>query len=167
MTANVERVPRIGRREAPIDQADADDALATLLPEHAEVVVGLIGEARRVAFHRSVWLLRFRIVEAEHVEHVGRVIAWWLRALEKHKSVSRASAIATSFVAATGLRPPRDLARRRPSWWLTDAHYRVRTRQVRRDVHKVARAEAASYSVVDCVLERVGGAPPALQERVR
>jgi hypothetical protein len=159
-------------RAAPVsaERCDAEswnangDALETILPDRSEAIVALLDEDCRTAFHRRVWLVRFRIVEGEKA---GALISWWLRALDKGKGVSRASAIATSFVASTGLRPPRDLARRRPSWWLADSLFRVRTRQVRRDIHKVARPEEASYSVVEAILERLEGSPPALQERSR
>jgi hypothetical protein len=143
---------------------DLNDALATLLENGSDVVVGFVDEAKRDLFHRAVWIVRFRIEEGEHA---GRLVSWWLRALDPDpkRRVSRGSSIATSYVAATGLRPPRDLARRRPSYWLSGAEFRVRTRVVGRDVHGVERPLTASYSVVAAILERVAGAPPALRER--
>jgi len=144
---------------------DRDDALATLLPEGAEVSVAYHDEQRRNMYHRIVWLVRMRIVDGEHE---GRLIAWWMRALDtSHRRVSRGSVVATSYVAATGLRPPRDLARRRPSYWLADAIYRVRTRLVTRDTHGIDRPVSASYSVVEAIVQREAGYPPALRERGR
>ena len=126
------------------------------------MTVAYVDECRRLMWRRDTWLVRVRIVEGEHA---GRLLAWFMRALDRARPVARGSVVATSYVAAIGLRPPRDLARRRPSWWLADAFYRVSTRQVRRDVHGIERPEAASYSVVVAILERVAGAPPALRER--
>jgi hypothetical protein len=146
------------------DGDDLDDALATLLEDGAEVVVAFRDEARRHMYHRDVWLVRLQILDGEHA---GRLISWWLRALDTRRGVARGSAIATAYVAATGLRPPRDLARRRPSYWLADAHYRVSTRVVAHDTRGQARPAAASYSVVAAILERVAGCSPALRERGR
>jgi len=143
---------------------DSDDALATLLPDHSEVVVGYVDERLLDMYHRKVWLVRLRILEGDQA---GRLISWWLRRLDPARRVTRSSALATSYVAATGLRPPRDLARRRPSEWLADTQYRVRTRVVARDTHGVERVLAASYSVVEAIVERVAGIPPTLRQRIR
>ena len=152
--------PGEARRATRGTMADgSNDALETLLDDGAEIVVGFYDEERRDMFRRSMWIVRFRIEEGEHV---GRLISWWLRALDPQRRVARGSAIATSYVAATGLRPPRDLARRRPSHWLSGAQYLVRTRVVGRDVHGIARPPEASYSVVSAILKRVAGIPPAL-----
>lgn len=156
------RSTAIPRCSSPAEDA-GDDALSTLLPAGAEVVVGFVDESRRIMFRRDTWIVRFRIVEGDAS---GRLIAWWLRVLDKRRrQVPRGAAMTTSFVAATGLRPPRDLARRRPSWWLADTQYRVRTRRVLSDVHGVERSADASYSVIEAILARVQGSPPALRER--
>jgi hypothetical protein len=141
---------------------EAADALATLLPEGAEVQVAFFDEDRRTLFRRAMWIIRFKICEGPHE---GKLISWWLRALDRKRRVARGSGIATSFSAATGLRPPRDLDRYRPSSWLAEAVFLAKTRQVRKDVLGVARAEEASYSVVVGILERIVGMPPALRER--
>jgi len=149
----------------PVLVDELDDALATLLPPNAEATVSYVDQAQKKMFGRATWVVRLRILEGDHA---GRLISWWLRALPHGaKRVARGSSICTSFAAATGLRPPRDLARRRPSYWLADSQYRVSTRQVVRDVHGVARAETASYSVVVAILARVAGVSPALRERTR
>jgi len=129
-----------------------------LLPDGAEVVVGYIDAKKHTMFRRVMWLVTMQIVVGQHS---GRRILWFLRALNPERRVTRSSALATSYTAATGLRPPSDLGRRHPRWWLSDAQYMVRTRQVRHDVHGLDRSEAASYSVVKAVLARVAGTPPA------
>jgi hypothetical protein len=146
------------------DGDDLDDALSTLLDADAQVTVAFIDDTRRKMFHREVWTVRFRILDGEHA---GRALSWWLRALDPGRGLARASAIAMAYVAATGLRPPRDLARRRPGYFLRDAHFRVSTRVVNRNARGQERPAAASYSVVDQILERVAGCPPALRERGR
>lgn len=151
---------------APQDARDDDveDALATLLPAGAQVVVAYVNARRQKMFKREVWVVRLRIMEGESE---GRMVSWWMRALPAGRPVARGTAIATSYVAATGLRPPRDLWRKKPSYWLSDARFCVRTRQVRKDTHGVERPESASYSVVEAILGRMAGAPPALRERGR
>jgi hypothetical protein len=146
----------------PASPDELEDALATLLEDREEALVEFVDEAKRDLFHRAVWIVRLRILEGEHA---GRLISWWLRALDPQRRVARGSSIAASYTAATGLRPPRDLCRRRPSYWPSGAQYRVRTRVVGRDVHGVERPLTASYSVVAAILERVAGSPPALRER--
>lgn len=157
--------PRSTERARP--EGFDEDALETLLAPDADALVVFHDECRKVMFRRQTWIVRMRIIEGDHA---GRLIAWWLRALptdDRLRRIPRGSAICAAFVAATGLLPPRDLARRKPSYWLADAQFIVATRQVLTDVNKAKRSAAASYSVVAFVRERLVGSPPALQERGR
>ena len=123
-------------------------------------------------FGRDVWVIRWRLTsEFESVPSEaaiatnGVVLRMFLTALGESVKPRSGHAIACAFITATGLRPPGNLWRRRPSWFLKGCVFRVRVRDIAKDQFGVTRPEGARTSRVQALVQRVAGSPLCLIER--
>jgi len=137
------------------------DPMETLLPESengrpATYEVGFLREDLRRFRDRSVWWVTFSVVEQG--PHFGKRILWFMNKLRPGHRPPPSSAVARAFIAATGLRVPKDLGLARPSSFLSGCALLARVKTVRRDIDGVERPEGASYSVIKCFESRTAGA---------
>jgi len=145
------------------------DPMETLLPEYdgqgrpIEYTVALRKvETKKTPWGRSTWWVTFEILDMG--PHFGRPLLMFINIPEEQR-IARGSTVFSAFAVATGMRPPRYIAQRGPAWFLKECTFAVRVRAVTKDKHQVERARAASYSVVECLVKRIDGVPPALQGR--
>jgi hypothetical protein len=128
---------------------------------------------KRVKLHgREVWVVRWRLT-CEFESHPseaaiatnGITLRMFLTALGEGVKPRSGHAITCAYCISTGLRPPSDLGRHRPSWFLKDCVFRVRVRDITKDQFGVTRPEGARTSRVQALMQRVAGCPPCLIER--
>ena len=149
---------RVVRGDGP---ASMDELCDVLIPEGDEEVM-FVAEKKLKWFKRQVWVVLFQIVSGDHG---GAVLPMWINVPRSDRPVRMSHTLAQVYVAATGAKPPRDLARRRPSSFFKDCVFLVRVRTVKRDMNHVERPEAASYSRVAYLIRRTAGTPRCLQGR--
>ncbi len=130
-----------------------------------EYTVALANVQRCVLFQRPTWETIWLI--QDDGEHFGLPLYCWWRIPDRGTPIRPSHSLAIAYTAATELRPPRDLARRNPFWFLADSRFRAAVRTVNRNRHGQKRPDAASYSRVDYLIELVAGTPPCLRERPR
>jgi hypothetical protein len=151
-------------RALDLPEADgASDWRQTLLPDGARAVVALSTweTIRDGRYRRPEWLLFFRVLEP--ATHAGQTLAAWMNI--PGDGVPYNSKLWAWWTAVTHLRPPRDLVRRGPGYFLEECHLDVSTRVPRKNDRQRPRPPELGYSTIDEVLGVVGGSPPALQER--
>jgi hypothetical protein len=142
--------------------SESVNELREALVPQGEYEVFFAEEKRISWFNRQVWLCVFRISEGEYA---GVVLPMWLNIPPGRQPIRRGHAMAQAYVVSTGRRPPRDLGRSRPSWFLGDCAFLAYVRTVRRDMNGVERPEEASYSRVNHLIKRTAGTPPCLRAR--
>ena len=138
-----------------------DDYFPQIPP--GEYEVGYVRAKRLPMWGRPRWAITFQVVKDGPA--FGTHLVLWVPAVPKGKRPSPGMAMASLYVIATGLPPPRDLWRRKPREILSDCYFRARVVMARRDSRRVERPEAASYSKIECLLERTAGTPPLLRGR--
>jgi len=121
-----------------------------------EYEVSLVSEKKILWYGRWEWLCKFRVVDGPHS---GAELPIWFNIPPRGDTIRRSHNLAKAYVIATGLRPPKHLHRRRPSWFLEGCSFRAKVRTVRRDTNRVERPEETSYSRVDYLIQRVSGCP--------
>jgi hypothetical protein len=132
-----------------------------LIPQGIEEIA-FIAEQKVKWFKREVWVVIFQIVSGDHS---GAILPMWINVPRSDWPVRMSHALAQAWVVATGAKPPRDLARRRPSSFLEDCAFQAQIRTVSRDMNRVERPEGASYSRVAYLIRRTAGTPRCLQDR--
>lgn len=147
---------------APCSSASEDDSPWTLLPP-GEYTLAFLDETK--FFHpiwkRVVWNISMKIMDEG--AHFGKLIPYYLNAIPKKERPKPGRYITSAFLIAAEMRPPKDLWRRRPSWFMGGCAFRARVRTSKRDSHGVELPEAGHKSKVECLLERVAGTPPCLR----
>jgi hypothetical protein len=143
------------------ETTSTDEFCDVLIPEGDEEVA-FVAEKKLKWFKRQIWVVRFQIVSGAHT---GLVLPMWINVPRSDWPVRMSHTLAQVYVAATGAKPPRDLARRRPSSFLKDCAFLVHVRTVKRDMNGVERPEEASYSRVAYLIRRTAGTPRCLQGR--
>jgi hypothetical protein len=139
------------------------DPYETLVPP-GEYIVGFLRNEERFPFYgRMCWRCCWQLLDEG--PYSGLTLYSWFNLPEADAPIRPSHALYQAYVVATGLRPPKDLAEHRPSWFLGDCQFRAMVRTVDRDPNGVKRPEAASYSRVAFLIERVEGVPPCLQKR--
>lgn len=133
--------------------------LGEALVPQGEYEVIFAGEKKISWFKRQLWLCVFGLTEDEYS---GVALPMWLNIPAKGQPIRRSHAMAQAYVVSTGGRPPSNLGRRRPSWYLGDCAFRAYVRTVKRDMNVVERPEEASYSRVNHLIKRTAGTPPCL-----
>ncbi len=116
-------------------------------------------------FGRRVWLVQFAI--ADQGEHLGAPLIYPLTALQEKRAPALGSAYVRAYAIATGRRPPRDLWRRRPRWFLSGCMFLAEVRTITRNSQKQELPAVLHYSRVDHLVERIAGSPPCLLEAAR
>ncbi len=162
MTTTATRMRLVHGKEAP--DGGWGDPYETLVPE-GEYTVALVSEDRCVLFGRPTWETVWVILD-EGLHHQKLLYCWW-RIPKKDERIRPSLALAEAYAIATERRPPRDLARRKPSSFLSDSQFAARVRPVTKNRHGVERPAAANYSRVACLVKRVAGTPPCLQRQSR
>jgi hypothetical protein len=98
-------------------------------------------------------------------EYSGLPLYSWFNYPEPGAPIRHGHALWQAYVVATGLRPPKDLAKHQPTWFLGDCQFRAKVRTVDKDPNGVKRPDTANYSRVAFLIERIEGCPPCLQRR--
>ena len=145
----------LGRESQSID----DEAL---VPDGEYEVAFLREKKYRAYGGKWLWLVEFQIANGPFL---GSKLPIWFRLPVDGDQMRRAHAMSQAWVNATGLPPPRNLGRFRPSRFLSDCILLARVRAVVRDSHGVKRPREASYSRIDHLISREAGIPPCLRDR--
>ena len=139
------------------------DPYETLVPP-GEYIVGFLGGEEKFPYRgRVCWCCRWQILDEG--PYSGLTLYNWFNIPKPGAPIRPSHALWIAYVVATGLRPPKDLAEHRPSWFLGDCQFRAKVRTVDKDSNGVKRPDAASYSRVAFLIELVEGLPPCLQRR--
>ena len=139
------------------------DPYETLVPP-GEYTVGFIRiEEKCVYFGRESWRCRWQILDEG--PYSGLILFNWFNLPKADAPIRRGHALWQAYAVATDLIPPKNLAEHRPSWFLDDCQFRAKVRTVDKDPNGVKRPDAASYSRVAHLIERIEGRPPCLQNR--
>ena len=138
------------------------DPYETLVPED-EYTVALVREARCIQFRRPTWETTWLIMDSGRYFRLP-VYCWW-RIPDAGAPVRPSLAFASAYSIATALRPPRDLARRKPFWFAGGCQFLARIRTVDHNSDGVKRPETASYSRLAFLIGRTAGTPPCIRER--
>jgi hypothetical protein len=137
------------------------DPVETLVPE-SEYEIAYVSEEKFSLFRRQVWAVTFQIVEGEHAER--QLYAFYnIPPLRDGRTPS--ATLSRAYEAVTDLRPPRKIARYRPSEFLNGCVVLAAVRTVARDIRGRERPPNARHSVVDQLIRRISGAPPLLRRR--
>ncbi len=139
------------------------DPYESLVPPGEYIVGFLRNEEKYLFYGRTCWRCRWQILGDG--EYSGLFLYNWFNLPEADAPIRPGHAFYQAYVVATGLRPPKDLAEHRPSWFLGDCQFRAKVRTVGKDPNGVKRPDAASYSRVDFLIKRIEGLPPCLQRR--
>ena len=107
----------------------------------------------------------YSAIRALAIRYPGLLLYSWFNIPPKAKRITPGFDMAKAWTVSTGTRPPSDLRRHRPSYFLGDCQFRAAVRTVGQDSNQVKRAEEASYSRVDHLIERTEGTPPRLRTR--
>lgn len=127
------------------------DPTEILVPD-ADYEVIFAAERRGKYFGRDQWLIAFRVIET------GDLLPLWLNVPTAR--VTRSHAMADAYSVATGKRAPQDLARLRPSRFLSEVAFLARTRTIKENLHRVERPEPLHYCRIDYLIRRTAGRPP-------
>ena len=139
------------------------DPYETLVPP-GEYTVGFLRIEEKFPYYgRMCWRCRWQILDEG--PYSGRILFSWFNLPEPGAPLRPSHRIWQTYVVATSLRPPKDLAEHRPSWFLSDCLFRAKVRTVDKDPNGVKRPDTANYSRVDYLIERIEGCPPCLQRR--
>jgi hypothetical protein len=139
------------------------DPYETLVPPGDYLVGFLRNEDKYQFYGRTCWRCSWQILEEG--PYSGPTLYSWFNLPAAGAPLRPSHDYSKAFVVATGLRPPKDLAEHRPSWFLGDCQFQARVRTVDKDSNGVKRPDAASYSRLSFLIERVEGLPPYLQRR--
>ncbi len=139
------------------------DPYETLVPSGEYVVGFLRGEEKYRYYGRMCWRCSWQILSEG--PHSGLVLYSWFNVPPPGAPITHSHGLYQAYVVATGLRPPKDLAEHRPSWFLGDCQFQAEIRTVDRDSNRVKRPNAASYSRVAFLIKRIEGLPPCLRKR--
>jgi hypothetical protein len=143
-----------------IDPETAQIDFSDTLAEPGVYQVAFDREERARPWGRDVWYIHMKIVEPG--EHHGKPVLFPLSGLPRKKRPRRGFKLVSSFIIATGRKPPRDLWRMKPSQFLSGCVFTAMLRTSSKNANGVTLPEAAHYSKVDYLVERVSGAPPYL-----
>jgi hypothetical protein len=143
------------RARPPTDTAegDPDAAYPRIAPGEYEAVLARVHEAEQ--WGRWTWISWMRIVSPG--EAYGVEVPFYLPRKPAEARPRRAWAITAAWIAATGRRPPKNLARLHPRSFLGERVLVVRVADVERDYTGAAVPEAARYSRVRAVLGAATG----------
>jgi len=129
-----------------------------------EYVVGFLRDEKNCRYYgRTSWRCAWQILDEGPFS--GLVLYNWFNIPQPDAPLRPGHALWQAYVVATGLRPPKDLAEHRPSWFLGDCQFRAKVRTVDKDPNGVKRPDTASYSRVAFLIERTEGLPPCIQRR--
>ena len=130
------------------------------LVEPGEYSLGFAAEKRITLYKRTLWAVTFRILDAREANGAEVRLFATIPISPRPRPSWKLAAL---WAAGTRSRPPRDLARRRPSNYLADCTFRARVRTVALDWRGEERPEALQYSVVERLIERTAGVPPCMK----
>lgn len=146
------------RRDAPPvehTEAAADAGYPRVPAGEYEAVLVRVHQAEQ--WGRWRWICDLRIASPGPAH--GVVVPFYLPRPPADARPRRAWAVTAAYVAATGRRPPRNLARLHPEVYLGGRVLRVRVADVERDYAGAAVPDGARYSRVRCVLGVSTGGP--------
>ena len=119
-----------------------------------------VSDERFRPFGRTVWNVRMQIVDDG--EHFAKRLPFYLNSLARGKRAP-SSHFVMAWATATHRKPPKDLWRRRPRWFLAGCYFRAYVCTITKNAKQVEYPPALHRSRVGHLIELVAGVPPCLR----
>jgi hypothetical protein len=111
---------------------------------------------------RFTYYLTFEVLDGEAA---GIELRMFLNALPAGRRPGPGWFMGSAYNIATGLRPPSDLYRMKPSEFLSDCIFDAIVVDVKRDANGIERVGTGRYSRIKALKRKTAGSPPCIRKR--